>query len=74
MVFDKIVQFTAYLADQKSIRWDSFPLNPHTGLTFTYTHNEFQGHKPCPGGVVLGQVDDIIAAAKKMMQKYQQGV
>jgi hypothetical protein len=72
--FDKIVHMSAYLADQKSIRWDGYPLNPHTGLTFTYTHNEFQGHKPCPGGVVLGQVGDIIAATKKMMQKYQQGV
>jgi hypothetical protein len=71
---DQIVKLSAYLADQKQIRWDSYPLNPHTGLVFTYTHNEFQGHKDCPGEVVLDLIPDIIASTQELLKKSQTGV
>lgn len=67
----KIVALSAYLADQAKIRWDSYPLNPHTGLIFTYWHNEFQAEKPCPGSVVQNLTPQIIAETQALMKKHQ---
>jgi hypothetical protein len=70
----QIIHMTAYLADQQKIRWDTFPLNPNTGLVFTYEHGEFQAHKPCAGGVVRGHIPNIISGAADTMKRYQTGV
>jgi hypothetical protein len=69
----KIVQITAWLADQQKIRWDTFPLNPNTALVFTYEHGEFQGHKPCCGPVVRNLIPTIISRAKDVLKKAQTG-
>jgi hypothetical protein len=72
--FREIVRISAFLADQAKIPWTTYPLNPHTGLVFTYTHNEFQNHKPCPGQVVMSQVNTIILETQKYMKIWQTGV
>jgi hypothetical protein len=68
-----IVQLTAWLADQQKIRWDSFPLNPHTGLVFTYEHGEFQAEKPCCGVVVRNQIATYISRARDVLKSAQTG-
>jgi hypothetical protein len=71
--YREIVRLSAYLADQAKIPYTDYPYNPHTGLVFTYTHNEFQNHKACPGHVVLGQVDTIIRETAAYMKIFQTG-
>jgi hypothetical protein len=50
--YDAIVALSAHTADAARVPWTNYPLNPNTGLTFVYWHNEFQGEKPCPGQVM----------------------
>lgn len=69
---ERIAQLSAWLADQARVPWTAYPLNPATGLTFTYTHSEFQGHKPCPGAVVLGKLDEITARTKAILKAAQE--
>lgn len=71
--FREIVRMSAYLADQAKIPWTDYPLNPHTGLVFTYTHDEFQNNKPCPGHVLRSQVGTIIMETQKYMKIWQSG-
>lgn len=66
-----VVALTAYLADQAKIRYDSFPLNPNTGLVYTYFHNEFQREKNCPWVEVEKHINWIIAESAKLMRQYQ---
>lgn len=49
-----IAQIQANRAQRKKIPWDSYPINPATGLTEIYGHREFcgTGYKLCPGAVV----------------------
>lgn len=49
-----IVQIQANRAQRKKIPWNSYPINPATGLTEIYGHREFCGtaYKVCPGEVV----------------------
>jgi hypothetical protein len=68
-----IIQMTAWLADQQKIRWDSFPLNPHTTLVFTYEHGEFQAHKPCAGDVVRKYIPTIISNTQDILRVAQTG-
>lgn len=70
---DTIAALTAYWADQGKVPWDVYPLNPASGLTFTYWHQEFTGpaEKICPGPVVMNATDDIIARTKAMLKQYQ---
>lgn len=71
--FNAIVGLTAHLADIHRIPWSKYPINPNTGLVFTYWHNEFQREKVCPGKVVMETTPDIIAATKELLKKYQVG-
>lgn len=71
--FDKVVALTAHLADANRVPWTDYPLNPNTGLIFTYWHNEFQREKPCPGDVVMDETDDIRDAVKDVLRQYQTG-
>jgi hypothetical protein len=68
---DAVAAISAYWADQDGVPWDGYPLNPTTGLVFTYFHSEFQAHKPCPGPVVKAAIDDIIERTKAILEKYQ---
>jgi hypothetical protein len=70
----QIVAMSAWLADQEKVSWETYPLNPHTGLVFTYSHNEFQGHKPCPGQVVLDLIPRIISDTQAVLKAAQLGV
>lgn len=69
----RIAEISAYWADQAKIPYDVYPLNPTTGLTYTYWHNEFQGHKPCPGSVIQAATNDVIARTKDILKQYQTG-
>jgi hypothetical protein len=66
-----IVNLSAYLADQAKIPWDRYPIVPSTGLVFTYSHDEFQNHKPCPGSVVLNLIPTIIERTKSRLKEFQ---
>jgi hypothetical protein len=70
---DQLVILTAYLADQAKVRYDTFPLNPNTGLVFTYFHNEFQREKDCPWAEVERHIDAIIDRSADLMKKHQVG-
>ena len=70
---DAVAAISAYWADQALIPHFTYPLNPHTGVVYTYFHNEFQNHKPCPGPVVMGAIDDIIARTRAIMKAHQTG-
>jgi hypothetical protein len=72
--FREIVRMSAYLADQEKIPYTDYPYNPHTGLVFTYVHSEFQNHKPCPGYIILNQIDVIIRETAAYMKIFQTGV
>jgi hypothetical protein len=68
-----ICQLSAWLADSLKIRWDSYPLNPHTTLVFTYHHGEFQAHKPCAGTVVIQSIPTIISRTQSILKLAQTG-
>jgi hypothetical protein len=71
---DTVAALTAYWADQAKVPWDKYPLNPTTGLTYTYWHQEFTGpqEKICPGPVVMQATDDIIARTVAMLKAAQE--
>lgn len=69
----QLVNLTAFLADQSKVRWDSFPLNPHTSVVFTYFHNEFQTEKDCPWIEVERHIDTIISQTKDVLKRHQLG-
>ena len=71
--YNSIIALSAHLADSARVPWTNYPLNPETGLVFTYWHNEFQGEKPCPGKVVMELTNQIIADTKAMLKEYQVG-
>lgn len=70
---EAVAALSAHWADRARIPHADYPLNPHTGLVYTYTHNEFQGHKLCPGPVVLNAVPEIIERTKAILREYQTG-
>lgn len=69
---ESIIALSAWLADQALIPWSSYPTNPATGLTFVYTHNNFQNNKPCAGTVVLNVVPNLVAAVRERLRQYQE--
>ncbi len=71
--FDAIVSLSAHLADSQRIPWNTYPINPATGLTFVYWHNEYTNKKTCPGKVIMDLTPQIIEATKQRMKKYQEG-
>lgn len=70
---DTVAALSAYWADQAKIPHDKYPLNPTTGLTYTYWHQEFTGpaEKICPGPVVMDATDDIIARTVAVLKAAQ---
>ena len=66
-----VVALSAFLADEAGVPWDRYPLNPATGLVFTYTHDEFQSRKPCPGPAVLRAIPEIIARTQALLRECQ---
>lgn len=69
---DTIAWLSAWLADQERIPWHAYPVNPATGLVFTYHHGEFQGHKPCAGPAVIEAIPRIIERTREIMKAAQQ--
>lgn len=70
---DAIVDVSAWLADRAKVPWTTYPQNPHTGLTFVYKHNDFQGHKPCPGVEIENDLAQIVADTKSVLRYHQGG-
>jgi hypothetical protein len=71
--YNSIVGLSAHLADSNLVPWTDYPYNPHTGLPFTYWHNEFQREKDCPWHVVESLTPQIIEDTKTLMKRYQEG-
>jgi len=70
---ESVAAISAYWADQAQIPHDEYPMNPHTGVVFTYFHWEFASphvHN-CPGAVVINALDDVIARTKTIMKSHQ---
>jgi hypothetical protein len=70
---DAVAAISAFWADQARIPHFTYPMNPHTGVLYTYWHNEFQNHKPCPGRVVMDATPEIISRTKAVMKAHQTG-
>lgn len=71
----KLVHFVAYFADQCKVPWETFPLNPATGISFVFWHQEFTlgSGKECPFKWVMDNTDRLIADVKEMLRKAQTG-
>lgn len=69
---DTIAWLTAWLADQQEIPWNTYPINPKTGLTFVYEHGEFQNNKPCCGTAVRNVIPRIIERTRDIMKAAQE--
>ena len=69
----QIVALSAYLADQARVPWTDYPRNPHTGLVFSFWHNEFTAQKVCPGRVVMDATPGIIERTKARLKQHQTG-
>jgi hypothetical protein len=70
---DAVAALSAHWADRARIPHFTYPMNPHTGLLYTYWHSEFQNHKTCPGDVVRGATSEIIRRTKAIMKRHQTG-
>lgn len=66
-------QALAANAHDYGIAWHDFPYIPAEDRNFTVFHQEICGPKEkiCPGPVVMGAIDAVIAAAKAIMQRAQ---
>ena len=71
----RIAQLIAWEADQAKVPHDKWPINPATGLTFLYWHNEFVGtaYKPCPGSVVMDWTPALIEQVRGLLRAGQTG-
>jgi hypothetical protein len=69
----EIVHFVAYWADQCHIRYDQFPLNPATGISFLFWHQEFTigTGKLCPWDVVMSRTNELIKDVTAMLKQAQ---
>lgn len=70
-----LVHFVASWADRCKVPWETFPLNPATGISFVIWHQEFTigTGKECPFAWVMDNTDRLIADVKAMLQRYQTG-
>lgn len=70
----EIVHFIAYWADQCKVPYTSFPINPHTGISFVIWHNEFTAGtgKQCPFMWLRDNTPRLITDVKEMLQRYQE--
>jgi hypothetical protein len=67
---ESFCQLTAYWADQAKVPWNTFPINPTTGLTFYYGHYEFST-KSCPGYAVRAKQGYVIERVREILQAAQ---
>lgn len=67
---ESFCQLTAYWADYAKVPWDSFPINPATGLTFYYGHYEFST-KSCPGYAVRAKQSYVIERVREILKAAQ---
>lgn len=67
-----VAAISAFWADQARIPHHTYPLNPHTGLLYTYWHREF-AIKDCPFSVVMSATSEIVERTKAMMKTHQTG-
>ena len=70
---ESVAAISAHWADQAEIPHNEYPMNPHTGVLYTYFHTEFAFPKMCPGDVVSGSINQIIARTKEIMRAHQEG-
>jgi hypothetical protein len=68
-----IAGLIAYWGDQYAIPADDFPWVEKDGRNFTIFHQEFTigTGKICPGPVVMGEIDDLVARAQRIMRTHQ---
>lgn len=75
--WDRIAHVIAFWADWNQIAWNLWPINPRTGLTFMYHHNEFNGAKgpgtleDCPGPIVRAFTTQLIADVGSILKAAQ---
>lgn len=71
----ELVHFVAYWADFCKVPWETFPLNPATGISFTIWHTEFTAGtgKECPFGWVRANTDRLIVDVTAFLKPYQTG-
>ena len=67
-----VAAISAFWADQAGIPHHTYPLNPKTGVVYTYWHSEF-AMKDCPGPVVKAATSEIIERTKAIMRAHQEG-
>jgi len=69
----EIVHFVAYWADQCHISWEQFPINPATGISFLFWHQEmtFGTGKLCPWQVVMSRTNELIEDVKVVLKAAQ---
>lgn len=69
----ELVHFVAWWADQKGITWEQFPLNPATGISFLFWHQEMTigTGKKCPFDVLMSRTNELIGDVQAFMKKYQ---
>lgn len=70
---DAIAGLLAYWGDQYCIPADDFPWIESEGRNFTIFHQEFTigTGKICPGPVVMGEINQLVERAQRVMRKYQ---
>ena len=73
VAFERLAHLIAFWADWAEVPHTAWPINPETGLTFTYWHCEFNGAKSCPGDVVKGLTSRLIRRAGEILRAAQTG-
>lgn len=73
--FESVCRLAAFEADRMKIPHSSMPVNPATGISMFFFHQEFTRGtgKICPGSVVMSLIDEIIARTTAIMRQYQEG-
>ena len=68
---ESIAQLSAFHADRAKIPYTSYPINPANGLSFVYTHDDFQAEKPCAGSQVHAMENRIVGRTKEILRHHQ---
>jgi len=68
--FASICNLTAYWFDQAKVPWDSFPINPKTGVVTHLLHKEI-ATKDCPFPAVYNRIDEIQNRVRSILKAGQ---
>lgn len=71
--FESLAQLEAYWADQAKIPWNSFPLNPASGINTDLEHWEL-GQKECPFTPVRSQATRLQNRIRAILKQWQLGI